>query len=85
MEIARLRKITVIAQTIHRPKPSKYKFEDMAARIVQHEICHLQGKLITDMSASCRRNLRIDQDGQQTLFDENVHAEEHGFETPEVD
>ncbi len=87
LEIARLKKVTIYGQTIHHPKPRKYTFEGMAARVVQHEICHCLpdgGKLITDMPASCRRNLRTDPAGQERLFEENRKAEEFGFPEPEV-
>jgi peptide deformylase len=85
LEVARLKKVTIVASTLAETKEHKYHFEGVYARVVQHEISHLEGKLITDMPGHLRRNLIVHKTGQEKLFAENRHAEEHGFIEPEAE
>jgi peptide deformylase len=84
IECARLKKVDIIAQTLHQPKPSKYTFSGFLARVVQHEIQHLEGSLITDLPENLVRSRRTDEQGQTLLFEENRKAAEHGFAEAEV-
>lgn len=87
-EVARIRKIEVIAQTMAHPKPQKFEFEGLLARVIQHEIDHTLargGRLFTDLPANCLRNLRVDTPGQERLLEENRKAAEFGFIAPEAE
>jgi peptide deformylase len=84
LEICRMKEFDFIASTITHPKPTMYHADGMFARIFQHELCHLQGKLITDTPEDLKRGFQIERKGQEHLFKENAHAEEHGFKEPQV-
>ncbi|MFZ1075303.1 MAG: peptide deformylase [Minisyncoccia bacterium] len=83
IEVARLKAVEIIAQTITSPKPTKYLFEGFPARVVQHEIAHLEGKLITDLPETVSRNRKVDAEGQLKLQEENRKASEFGRPEPE--
>lgn len=54
--VERFKKIKVNAQDLE-GKPIEFHAEDRFARIIQHEVDHLQGKLFIDRISSLKRNL----------------------------
>ena len=58
------------------------KAQGFIARIVQHEIAHLDGRLITDEPH--RRNVLLNQPGQEVLFREQAKNLESGYQAPEI-
>ena len=54
--VKRFRKITVTAQDLE-GKPMEFSAEDRFARVIQHEVDHLLGKLFIDHISSLKRTL----------------------------
>jgi peptide deformylase len=54
LEVCRLKTIKFRASTFQHPKEKEYTFSGYYARIIAHEIAHLQGRLITMEGSACR-------------------------------
>ena len=82
-EVARIKEIQVIAQTINQPQERRFTLRGLASRIFQHEMHHLQGKLFTDLGSHVR-NIRSDDAGQLVLREAQNTDAEFGIPEPEV-
>lgn len=85
----RLRHFRFIASTPTHPKEKTYdtrevmpQASELFARVLQHEIQHLQGKLMND-PANQFQYVKIDPEGQKILVEENQKAAEFGLQETE--
>jgi peptide deformylase len=83
-EVARIDEVILAAQTVRQPKEQKWIMRGLAARVVQHEIDHLNGLLFTDKKNQVR-NIRHIEEGQLELRAAQDYDAEHGIPEPEVD
>jgi peptide deformylase len=81
--VPRLKAFQFIASTFSRPRETRYEASGMFARVLQHEIDHLKGRLFTDLPNV--KDLRLDSEGQVKLLTEKRKEAELGFPEPEVD
>lgn len=78
-EVARYEYIQFYAQRLNQSKEMCYEATGMLARIIQHEICHLEGMLITDMGIYVR-NIVIEPTGQKKMLEAFSEFEAKGQE-----
>lgn len=84
VEVARPRHIIFKSQRLQFPKPKLFKASGMIARVIQHEVDHLNGILLTDKGIY-GRNYTFDTVGQKELSDAFQQTEEHGQKDWDLD
>lgn len=67
-EVARYRTIEFVAQRLKDSKEHVFRASGMVARIIQHEIDHVNGQLFTDLGPEVR-NISFDLPGQVKLLE----------------
>lgn len=72
-EVYRYRTIQLICHQLKFPQEVRLNLSGMIARVVQHEIDHLDAKLMTDLGLYVR-NIILDDQGQRRLQEVNVQA-----------
>lgn len=76
-EVRRYRTIQLICHQLKFPSEVRLNLSGMIARVVQHELDHLDGKLITDLGWNVR-NITLNDEGQRRLMEANVKAAMEG-------
>jgi peptide deformylase len=74
-EVKRYRNIQLICYQLSHPSEIRCQLSGMLARIVQHEIDHLDGKLMSDLGPFILKNVFLDAQGQDRLFKINARRQ----------
>jgi peptide deformylase len=84
-EVARYKRIVLATYTLEQEKEVQFNVSGFMARVLQHEIDHLEGILYPDLMAKGEcRNILVDPEGQAILLDATRKNIEQGYLDPEV-